>query len=119
MPRHTIAQGDSLTPLGATLKRKQTDGSLTAIDLTGLTVKATIVNTDETVEMAETTTGVTVVTAASGIVQYDFASGASALAVGTYYLYFVVYGAGAESTEKDTYPTPGEDLKLQVVVTAL
>ena len=117
MPTEYRTTGDSLTPLGATLKRRAT-GGLQATNLTGLTVKAEVHNAAGTVVVAETTTGVVVVSAAAGQVSYDFPSGASALPAGTYYVYFAVYGAGGESTEFDTYPTAGPAAnRLEVVMT--
>ena len=115
MPVEYRTTGDTLTPIGATLKQR-ISGGLQAVNLTGKTVKVTVRNSDGTEAIAETTTGVTVVDATAGQVSYDFPSGASALAAGTYYVYFVVYGSGGESTEFDTYPTAGPAAnRLEVV----
>ena len=115
MPIEHRTTGDTLTPLGATLKQR-ISGGLQAVNLTGKTVKAEVRNAAGTVVVAETTTGVVVVSASTGQVSYDFPSGASALPAGTYYVYFVVSGAGGEATEFDTYPTAGPPAnRLEVV----
>ncbi len=100
-----------------TLKQR-VSGGLQAVNLTGKTIKVEVRNTAGMVVVAETTTGVAVVSAAAGQVSYDFPAGASALPAGTYYVYFAVYGSGGESTEFDTYPTAGPAAnRLEVVVT--
>lgn len=115
MPVEHRTTGDTLTPLGATLKQR-VSGGLQVVNLTGKTVKAVVRNAAGTVMVAETTTGVVVVSAAAGQVSYDFPSGALALPAGTYYVYFVVYGTGGEATEFDTYPTAGPPAnRLEVV----
>jgi hypothetical protein len=117
MPTEYRTTGDSLTPLGATLKQR-VSGGLQAVDLTDLTVKALVRNAAGTVVVAETTTGVVVVSAAAGQVSYDFPTGASALPAGTYYVYFAVYGTAGDATEYDTYPTAGPAAnRLEVVMT--
>ena len=115
MPVEHRTTGDTLTPLGSTLKQR-VSGGLQAVNLTGKTVKATVRNAAGTVVVAETTTGVVVVSATGGQVSYDFPSGASALTAGTYHVYFSVYGSGGEATEFDTYPTAGPPAnRLEVV----
>ena len=84
-------------------------GVLTAVNLTGLTVKFKMVDESGTVVVAETQTGVSVVTAASGTVNYDF-SAAGVDAAGTYYGYFVVYDSG----ESDHFPVRSRDLKIRI-----
>lgn len=122
MPTHTIAKGDSLTPLGVQLKQKDDTGALAVRDLTSKTVKVLVVTDDdeETVVVAETTTGVTVVTAATGKVQYDFPTNNTTLnAGGTFRVYFRVYGSGGESTERDTHPIPIDEKRMKVTFGSL
>jgi D-alanyl-D-alanine carboxypeptidase len=115
MPTEHRTTGDTLTPLGATLKQR-ISGGLQVVNLTGLTVKATVRTAAGTEAIAETTVGVVVVSATGGQVSYDFPSGSSALPAGTYYVYFAVYGSGGEATEFDTYPTAGPPAnRLEVV----
>lgn len=97
---HEIVYGDTLTPIGATLKQKNTSGTLVAKVLTGLTVKAMITDTKNTTIVAETTTGVTVVDADAGQVTYDVQT-TQRLLPGEYFLYFRLYSG----SERDTYPT--------------
>ena len=107
--QHEIAVGDTLTPMGAQLRRRNAAGILEDVDLTGLTVKFQMVDEDGTAVVAETTTGVTVVTAAEGKVQYDFQA-ADVDEAGTFYGWFTVYSG----TEKDTYPVGGRKLVIRI-----
>ena len=99
MPVHTIIEGDSLTPLGMVLKQ-MTAGKLVAANLTGKTVKVEV--TDECGEtvVAETETGVAVVSATGGQISYTFPTD---LERGVYLVYARVYGEGGA---RDTYPSP-------------
>lgn len=110
MNTHDVHYGDSLTPIGLQLRRKNTAGVLSNMNLTGKTVKIVICQTDGTVVVDETETGVTVTSATEGQVSYDFPSGADALDPGTYYLYARVYGG----TERDTYPVENKQLQIKV-----
>lgn len=102
--------GDSRTVLPVTLKQPNSSGVETVVDLTGLTVKFTMVNAATgTVEIAETTTGVTVVTAASGTVNYDFSSGGVDTA-GIYNAWFIVY----DGAETDHFPVGRSDLQVYI-----
>lgn len=105
--------GDTLTPLGRTLKQRSSTGALTAVNLTGKTVKFLLVAEDGTVVIAETTTGVTVVDATAGQVQYDFQAAdivaITAKGAGTYYAWFRVYSG----TEFDTFPKGGRKFQVQ------
>ena len=105
-----IYYGDSLTPIGLKFKQKNTTGDLVNVDLTGKTVKVLICDHGGTVVVAETTSGVSVTSAAAGEVSYDFPSGASALDGGTYYLYARVYSG----TERDTYPVASKQMQIRV-----
>jgi hypothetical protein len=107
---YDLTYGDSLTPIGVQLKQRNSSGTLSPVDLSGKTVKALVVDADGAAAVAETTTGVVVADEDNGKVSYDFLAGASALAEGTYYLYFRVYSG----TERDTYPTAEKGLKIKV-----
>lgn len=107
---HRRHVSDTRTVLPVTLKQPDSTGTLTAVNLTGLTVKFKMINTaDGTTEIAETNTGVTVVTAASGTVNYDFSS-AGVDTAGIYRGFFVVY----DSTETDHFPVAGNDLLIKI-----
>jgi hypothetical protein len=107
--KHSISVGDTLTPLAVQLKQKDVNGALSAVVLTGLTVKFTLVNSVGTVVVAETVTGVSVTDAANGKVQYDFQT-ADVVTAGTFYGWFTVYSG----TEKDTYPAGGRKLVIEI-----
>ena len=107
---HTISVGDTLTPLAVQLKQRDANGTLSAVVLTGLTVKFQMVNSAGSTVVAETTTGVTVVDATTGKVQYDFQA-ADVATKGTHYAWFTVY-SGAE---KDTYPAGGRKLVIEII----
>jgi hypothetical protein len=100
--------GDLRTVLPVTLVQPNASNVLTAVNLTGLTVKFKMVDEAGTAIVAETQTGVTVVTAASGTVNYDFSS-AGVTTAGTYYGYFVVYDSG----EADHFPVQSRGLKIR------
>ena len=101
---------DTRTLLSVTLQQPNSAGTLTAVDLTGLTVKYKMLNrADGTTTIAETTTGVTVVTAASGTVNYDF-SAAGVLTAGIFNGFFVVYS----SSETDHFPVRVDGLRVMI-----
>lgn len=107
---HRRHVGDLRTVLPATLKQPNSSGVETVVDLTGLTVKFTMTNAATgTAEIAETTTGVTVVTAASGTVNYDF-SAAGCDTAGIYNAHFVVY----DGSEADHFPVGRSDLQVYI-----
>jgi hypothetical protein len=110
MNTHDLYYGDSLTPIGLKFKQRNTSGDLANVDLTDKTVKVLICDHAGNVVVAETTTGVTVTTATAGEVSYDFPSGSSALAGGTYYLYARVYVGG----QRDTYPVVAKQMQIKV-----
>ena len=107
--KHSIAVGDTLTPLGCQLKQFSATGVLTVVNLAGLTVKFTLVNAAGTVVVNEATTGVTVTDATNGKVQYDFQT-ADVTTAGTFYGWFTVYSG----TEHDTYPVGGRKLVIEI-----
>lgn len=102
---HDVHLNDTRTVLAATLKQPNTSGVDTAIDLTGLTVEFKMVDKAGVDVIAQTSTGVTVTTAASGEVQYDFAS-AGVDTAGRYFGYFVVLDSG----ESDHFPVKAREL---------
>lgn len=109
MQTHKISIGNTLTPLGCQLRQLGTDGLYAGVNLTGLTVMFTMIAEDGTVTVAETATGVSVITATSGYVQYDFQA-ADVDVAGTFYGYFNVYNG----TEFDTYPAEERQLKIVI-----
>lgn len=106
---HYISVGDTLTPLGVQLKQRDSNGTLSVVSLSGKTVKFTMCNSAGTKIVDEGTTGVTVVDATNGKVQYDFQV-ADVATAGTFYAWFTVY-SGAE---RDTYPAGGRKLVIQI-----
>ena len=107
---HRRRVGDTRTLLYATLVQPNTSGVDTVVNLTGLTVKFEMVNAaSDVVEIAETVTGVTVETAASGTVKYDF-SAAGVDTAGIYNAWFVVY----DGAEKDHIPVKRQDLRVLI-----
>ena len=85
-------------------------GVLTAVDLTGLTVAFKMINAATgATEIALTSTGVTVTTAATGQVQYDF-SGAAVDTAGVYWGTFVI----TQSSETDSFPVRTQDLRILI-----
>ena len=115
MPVHTVAVGDSLTPLGAQLLQTNTSDALAAASLSGKTVKVTITDKNNTEILAETETGVTVVDTDNAYVKYDLPTGVSALPAGHYFVWFRVYSGD----ERDTYPAPERVKRMQLDVTAI
>lgn len=105
---HRRRVGDLRTVLPVTLQQPNSSGTLTAIDLTGLSVTFKMINAaDGTTKIAATATGVSVVTAASGTVNYDFSSGGVDEA-GVFWGTFLV----TESGETDAVPVRQKDLKI-------
>lgn len=89
---HRIRVGDTRTPLGATLKQDDT-----AVDLTGLTVQFKMTQNSDGSTVRDWASA-TVVTAASGLVSYDFPS-ADVDTAGDYRGWFRI----VESAEYDTF----------------
>jgi len=107
---HRRRVGDTRTVLPVTLVQPNTSGVLTAVNLTGLTVQFKMVNAATgATEIALTSTGITVTTAATGQVQYDF-SGAGVDTAGVYWGTFVV----TEGGETDAFPVIQKDLKIVI-----
>ena len=99
----TIKQNDTSPSLGASLK----DADLLPVDITGATVKIHIKSLDNTVKVNQS---MTIITAGSGVIQYDWQVGDTDT-VGTYYVEFeVTYSNSAI----ETFPNNG-NLVLSVV----
>ena len=99
--------GDTLTPLGAHLWRKDTNGDAEDIDVTSLTVKFKMVSEAGGVKVAETDSNVSNVTASEGKVQYDFQP-TDVDTAGVYFAWFTAYSG----TEKLTCPKDGRTYKI-------
>ena len=105
---HRRRVGDLRTVLPVTLKQPDSNGDLQVVDLTGKTVTFKMVNAaDGTTKISATGTGVSVVTAASGTVNYDFSSGGVDEA-GVFWGTFIV----TESAETDSFPVMQQGLKI-------
>lgn len=105
---HRRRVGDLRTVLPVTLQQPDSTGTLAAINLTALTVTFKMINAaDGTTKIAATGTGVTVVTAASGTVNYDFSSTGVDTA-GVFWGTFLVTEAG----QTDAVPVRAKDLKI-------
>ena len=108
---HRRRVGDTRTALPVTLQQPNESGVLTAVNLTSLgTPTFEMVNAaDGTTKVAATTTGITVVTAASGTVNYQFSSG-GVDAAGVFYGTFTV----TESTRTDSFPVAQQGLRIVI-----
>jgi hypothetical protein len=94
--------------LPVTLQQPDSSGALSAINLTGLTVSFKMVNAaDGVMKIAATSTGVTVVSAAAGTVNYDF-SAEGVDEAGVFWGTFLV----TESGQTDAVPVRQKDLKI-------
>lgn len=107
---HRRHLGDTITVLPVTITQPNSSGVDTAVNLTGKTVKFKMLNraTGET-KIAETATGVTVVTAASGIVNYDFSP--TGVDEAGYFNGFFTVTDGAET---DHFPVKQDDLRIEI-----
>ena len=107
---HRRRVGDLRTVLPVTLKQPDSAGDLQVVDLTGKTVTFKMVNAaDGTTKISTTSTGVTVVTAASGTVNYDFSSGGVDEA-GVFWGTFIV----TESGDNDSFPVMQQGLRIVI-----
>jgi len=109
MTQQTVAHriGDTLTPLYFTLKqRNEADTAYAATDLTGLTVKAFIEDSDGTTVVAATTTGVSSSGDTTGEVSYTMQGDITT--AGRYYIYFQVISG----SDVDTYPVEPRDFVI-------
>jgi len=107
---HRRRVGDLRTVLPVTLKQPDSNGDLQVVDLTGKTVTFKMVNAaDGTTKISATSTGVTVVTAASGTVNFDFSSGGVDEA-GVFWGTFIV----TESGDNDSFPVMQQGLRIVI-----
>jgi hypothetical protein len=96
--------------LPVTLQQPDSTGALQPVNLTGLTVEFAMVSAATgATKIAKTSTGVSVVTAASGTVNYDFSAGGVDEA-GIFYGTFTV----TQSGETDAFPVKRMDLKILI-----
>ena len=100
---HERRVGDTATTYSAILQAKNASGIMTAKDVTGLTVTFSMVNA-ATGAVKVNNAAATVITAASGIVSYDFQS-ADVDTPGVYWGSFTV----TQSGETNTYPASPKD----------
>ena len=100
---HERRVGDTTQTYSAILQAKNTSGVMTAKDLTGLSVTFSMVNA-ATGATKVSGQSATIVTAASGIVAYDFAAG-DVDTPGIYWGRFTV----TQSNETNTYPADPRD----------
>lgn len=107
---HQRRLGDILTVLPFTLKRKNAAGTLTAVDLTGLTVKFSMVNAaTDVVKVAESSTGITITDASAGEGYKKFAADDVDTA-GRFHGTFTVF-SGSES---DSFPVVHDELVIDI-----
>ena len=105
---HRRRVGDLRTVLPVTLQQPDSTGALAAINLTGLDVTFKMINAATgSTKIAATSTGVSVVSAAAGTVNYDFSSG-GVDAAGVFWGTFLV----TESGQTDAVPVRQKDLKI-------
>lgn len=105
---HRRRVGDLRTVLPVTLQQPDSTGTLVAINLTGLDVTFKMINAATgATKIAATATGVSVVSAAAGTVNYDFSSGGVDTA-GVFWGTFLV----TESGQTDAVPVRQKDLQI-------
>lgn len=106
---HSMVKGDTLTPLGATLKRNGAP-----FDVTGMDVQFKMVADNGTIKRDWTATGASIVDGDDGQVQYDFQA-ADVDTAGIFWGWFRV-GTGGEW---HTFPVAGEGgsaRSLQIII---
>lgn len=108
--RQTRHIDDTEVAIAATLQRP--DG--TAVDLTSLTTRFKMVDTQGTVKVAETSDNVTVTDATNGKCQYD-PQAADVDTAGTFYGYFTTEDG---SGNKDTFPANKGGLEIVIEANA-
>jgi hypothetical protein len=105
---HQRRVGDTRTTLSVTLQQPDSTGTLQPVNLSGLTVEFSMVNAATgATKIAKTATGITVVSAAAGTVNYDF-SAAGVDTAGIFWGTFTV----TQSGETDAFPVKSQDLKI-------
>lgn len=108
---HRRRVGDTRTVLPVTLQQPDSTGAIAAVNLTSLgTPTFSMVSAvDGTTKITATQTGVTVVTAASGTVNYQFSAGGVDEA-GVFYGTFVV----TDTAKTDAFPVAARGLKIVI-----
>ena len=107
---HRRRVGDIRTVLSVTLQQPNESGVAAAINHSGKTIQFKMVNAaTNAVKIAATGTGLTVVAAANGTVNYAFSSG-GVDAAGVYWGSFIV----TESGNTDHVPVKQSDLKIVI-----
>jgi hypothetical protein len=101
-----ITTGDTLDPLGVQLKQRNAAGALTPVDLSTSTLKFRMVHNEDELIIHRTSTGVTIITAATGFAQFQFSDIQVAVS-GIYWGFFIEYKGG----KTRTFPT-GRKLKI-------
>lgn len=96
--------GDTESQLTVALVKEDKNGVDQAVPLTGKTVEFMMLDEDDFVHIAPTTSGVSVPVPADGEVNYQFTSG-QVQTSGEYYGYFIVDGI-------DTFPVIEKNLKI-------
>ena len=105
---HRRRQGDTRTVLPVTLQQPDSIGVLQPVNLTGLSVSFTMVNAATNATKVSAASA-TIVTAASGTVNYDFQS-ADVDTPGVYWGTFTV----TQSGETDAFPVAQKGLKILI-----
>lgn len=108
--KQTRQVGDTLIAIAATLKRP--DG--TVVDLTSLTLKFAMVDSENVVKVAETASNVTVTDATAGEVQYA-PQAADVDTEGTFHAYFIAENG---SGKQDTFPAETGEFQINIKPTA-
>ena len=107
---HRRRVGDLRTVLPVTLQQPDATGLLQPVDLTGLTVTFSMVDAATgATKVAATSTGVSIVSAVAGTVNYDF-SAAGVDTAGVYWGTFKV----TQSGETDAFPVATKGLKILI-----
>lgn len=104
---HQITIGDTLTPLGAELVQENENGQERPVNLTGLTVKFTMVNSAGTTIVDAA--AATVKNAKAGLVEYQFKT-ADFTTPGEFYGWFSVHAGD----DRDSFPIGGRNLIIQI-----
>lgn len=111
LKKHVRTVGDTRTPLHATLKQRDADGVLQAVDVTSLTIQFCMVAESGATIVALTTSNVAKVDATNGVVKYTFQDADVSMA-GKYFAWFVPKDG---SDDVDTFPCDGRTFEIEIV----
>lgn len=106
---HELGLGDTLTPIAAQFKQKSASGTWEGVNLSGLTVKFSMVDDQGNTIVDANSSHVTVTDSATGKVSYDFQA-ADVANPGRFFGWFHVFS----STEHDTYPIGSRQLEINI-----